>query len=64
MLEVLVPRGLLYLFPSIQAEILAHPSVTSGRDPITERKLRSIVGNPDWLRQRRLFDRLVHSNLD
>lgn len=56
--------GLLYLCPSIQAEILAHPSVTSGRDPITERELRSIVGKPDWTRQRRHFDRLVRSNSD
>ena len=56
--------GLLYLCPSIQAEILAHPSITSGRDPITERELRSIVGKPDWTRQRRLFDRLVRSNSD
>jgi len=42
--------NLLHLCPTIQAEILAHPSITSGRDPITERELRSIVGKPDWTR--------------
>lgn len=48
---------LLYLCPSIQTEILQHPPITSGRDPITERELRGIIRRADWARQRRLFDR-------
>lgn len=56
--------GLLYLCPSIQAEILAHPTITSGRDPITERELRRIVRKPDWASQRRLFNRLNRGGSD
>ena len=55
---------LLYLCPSIQTEILHHPLITSGRDPITERELRGIIRQPDWAGQRRLYDRLVRRNSD
>ena len=40
--------SLTLLAPSIQAEILALPPVTVGRDPITERTLRPIVAEPVW----------------
>lgn len=54
--------NLLYLCPSIQDEILFHPPITSGRDPITERELRGIARQPDWASQRRLFNRLNPGN--
>ncbi len=40
--------NLTLLAPAIQAEILAMPPVTVGRDPITERTLRAIVAEPEW----------------
>ena len=40
--------NLTLLAPTIQAEILALPPVTSGRDTVTERTLRSIVAEPNW----------------
>jgi hypothetical protein len=43
--------NLTLLAPAIQEEILAMPPVTTGRDQITERKLRSIVAEPVWGRQ-------------
>jgi len=43
--------SLTLLAPEIQAEILAMPPVTVGRDPITERTLRPIVAEPVWERQ-------------
>jgi len=43
--------NLLLLAPAIQAEILAMPPVTRGRDTITERTLRPIVAEPMWERQ-------------
>jgi hypothetical protein len=41
--------------PVIQAEILAMPPVTKGRDPITERTLRPIVAEPVWEKQMELW---------
>ena len=43
--------NLTLLAPPIQAEILALPPLTVGRDPITERRLRPIVAEPVWERQ-------------
>ena len=43
--------NLTLLAPAIQAEILAIPPITQGRDPITERTLRPIVAEPVWERQ-------------
>ncbi|HBJ36656.1 MAG TPA: hypothetical protein DDZ51_18245 [Planctomycetaceae bacterium] len=40
--------GLLYLCPTCQSEILSHPPITSGHDPITDRDLHYIVGKQDW----------------
>jgi hypothetical protein len=47
--------NLLHLAPDIQEAILFLPQIESGRDPITERELRSLVTLPDWRRQRRLW---------
>jgi hypothetical protein len=47
--------NLLHLAPDIQEAILFLPRVKSGRDPITERELRSLAAMPDWRKQRRLW---------
>ena len=39
---------LMNLAPEIQEEILFLPRVTRGRDPVTERSLRSVTCEPDW----------------
>lgn len=44
--------NLLHLAPDIQEEILHLPSVTKGRDPITERHLRDVVIETSWTLQR------------
>ncbi len=48
--------NLLLLAPEIQEAILNLPLVTNGRDPISERALRRIVAEPDWNRQRELWN--------
>jgi hypothetical protein len=50
--------SLTLLAPTIQAEILARPPVTAGRDPISERTLRPIVAEPGWEKQVALWCRL------
>ena len=45
--------NLLHLAPDIQEELLFLPSVTVGKDPITERELRAVVAEADWRKQRR-----------
>lgn len=50
--------GLLLLAPDIQEAILALPHSTHGRDPLPERALRTLVAEPDWNAQRRLWLRL------
>ena len=47
--------GLLNLAPDIQEEIIFLPRTLSGRDPVTERKLRPIIAEADWGRQRLLW---------
>lgn len=47
--------SLTLLAPTIQEAILTLPPVTKGRDPITERALRSIVAQPEWCRQNALW---------
>ncbi|MCK4626401.1 MAG: hypothetical protein KAV00_13870 [Phycisphaerae bacterium] len=54
--------NLLHLAPDIQEEILFLPRVSEGRDPITERHLRHIAADPDWKKQRRLWQKLVTSS--
>jgi hypothetical protein len=51
--------NLLTLAPDIQEEILHLPRVESGRDPVTERDLRVIVAEVDWLAQRTIWTRLI-----
>ena len=50
---------LLLLAPEIQEAILDLPPVTDGRDPVSERALRPIVAEPDWTRQRLLWDEVT-----
>ena len=47
--------NLLHLAPDIQEAILFLPRTVKGRDPITERHLRPIAGEPDWKIQRNLW---------
>lgn len=47
--------NLLHLSPDIQEDILHLPSVANGRDPIAERHVRAITGQPSWSRQRRMW---------
>ena len=43
--------SLLLLAPKLQQEILDLPTVTSGREPVTERQLRPLAAEPDWSKQ-------------
>ena len=47
--------NLLNLAPDIQEEILYQPRTASDRDPISERQVRSLVAEPDWRRQQRMW---------
>ena len=47
--------NLTLLAPNIQEAILFLPAKRSGRDPVTERQLRSIVAQPDWTKQRAMW---------
>ena len=51
--------NLLHLAPDIQEAILFLPRVTAGRDPIRERMIRPVVGEPDWRKQRRMWKWLL-----
>lgn len=48
---------LVLLAPDIQEEILYLPRVVDGRDPIRERAIRAISGEPSWSAQRRTWRR-------
>jgi hypothetical protein len=50
--------NLLNLAPDIQEAILFIPRTQSGRDPISERQVRSTVATPDWRKQRRMWSGL------
>lgn len=50
--------NLRFLAPDIQEEILFLPTFDRGRDPITEKDLRPIVGTMDWHKQRRQWTTL------
>jgi hypothetical protein len=54
--------GLALLAPEIQESILAIPPAAVGRDPITERTLRAIVGEANWETQRELWTRCQRRN--
>lgn len=51
---------LLQLAPDIQETLLFLPPVTRGKDPITERELREVVAEVDWVRQRRSWARIAN----
>ena len=48
--------NLLMLAPEIQEAILDLPPVAKGRDPVSERRLRRIVAEPNWDRQLELWN--------
>lgn len=50
---------LLMLAPDIQEALLFLPRTIKGRDPIRERHVRIIVAEPDWMKQRRLWEVFV-----
>lgn len=50
--------NLLHLAPAIQEAILFLPRVEQGRDPITERELRTIVAIADWEEQVSAFEQI------
>jgi hypothetical protein len=47
--------NLLSLAPCIQEAILCWPTVTKGKDPVTERGLRAVVAELDWRKQRNIW---------
>ena len=51
--------GLNNLAPSIQQALLFLPRTTSGSDPVTEKTLRQIAREVDWVEQRRMFEELL-----
>jgi hypothetical protein len=53
---------LLSLAPDIQEDILFLPRVSSGRDEITERRLRLLTATTDWAKQRRLWQNVSKEN--
>jgi hypothetical protein len=50
--------NLLSLAPNIQEQILFWPAVHGGKDPISERGLRSVVTELDWKKQWMLWTQL------
>ncbi|HUT62116.1 MAG TPA: hypothetical protein VNA25_30120 [Phycisphaerae bacterium] len=55
--------NLLNLAPDIQEGILFLPRASSGRDPISERKVRRLVAEFDWREQRRLWQALAYQTI-
>ena len=51
--------SLLNLAPDIQEALLFLPRTLSGRDAITERGLRPLTAEPDWVEQRRMWKQLL-----
>lgn len=51
--------NLLHLAPDIQEEILHLPSITKGRDPVTERHVRTIAAEMNWKVQRQIWERAI-----
>jgi len=51
--------NLLNLAPDIQEAILFHEPVRGDRDAIPEREVRAIAAEPDWMKQRKLWDDVV-----
>jgi len=55
--------NLLHLAPDIQEEILFLPEVVEGRDPITERDLRSVAAVMQWCQQKSLWQAIIRPAL-
>lgn len=53
--------NLALLAPAIQEQVLSLPRVQEGRDPVTERMLRRIAGEPCWQRQMEMWQRTAIS---
>lgn len=51
--------NLLHLAPDIQEQLLHLPRVAAGHDPVPERRIRPIIGMPDWDRQRAAWKSLL-----
>ncbi len=51
--------NLLHLAPDIQEAILNLPRVSEGRAPIVERHIRPIAAEPEWAKQRRLWQQIT-----
>src|SRR5687768_6874163 len=51
--------NLLHLAPDIQEQILVLPAVERGRDPLSERDLRTISSRISWSQQRAAWQRLA-----
>ena len=51
--------NLLNLAPDLQDKLLHLPSITSERETVHERVVRSIAAEPDWRVQRRLWARVA-----
>jgi hypothetical protein len=47
--------NLLNLAPDIQEDILFLPHIAGDREAVSERQVRGIAGEPDWGRQRTLW---------
>ena len=54
--------NLVLLGPPIQEAILGLPLTTTGRDPVSERQLRSIMSEPEWHRQLELWRCLTRAH--
>jgi len=56
--RVIQIMSLLLLAPDIQEQVLSLPPVTSGRDPVSERDLRSVLRSVSFPEQRRVWRQL------
>lgn len=55
--------NLLGLAPDIQEEILCWPKVQGGKDPISERGIRAVCAELDWVKQRTMWNPTTDSAL-
>jgi len=55
--------NLTHLAPDIQEELLFLPRIVTGRAPIHERRLRPIVAEIDWVKQRVMWRTLWDSEI-
>jgi len=55
--------NLLHLAPDIQEQILFLPRIESGHDPYPERKIRSMIRELDWKKQRQIWTKLIQKSI-